>query len=171
MLEDAGAIAKVRIDTWRTAYRSIVPAEYLADMSYAKGEESWRERLEHLDPKTCIYVAENEDGHIVGFVAGGPYRNSDPVYKGELYAIYILQDYHGQGIGRGLTLALVEKMLAMGLYSMLLWDFARNPACRFYEALGGQLIKSSQFEIAGTTIDEVAYGWLDIRTILKETQT
>jgi hypothetical protein len=46
--------------------------------------------------------------------------------------------------------------------------FADNPARRFYEALGGQLIKSSQFELGGTTIDEVAYGWLDIRTLLKE---
>jgi hypothetical protein len=50
---------------------------------------------------------------------------------------------------------------------MILWVFADNPARRFYEALGGKMIKESQFEIAGVTRYEVAYGWLDIRTILK----
>jgi hypothetical protein len=33
-LEDATGIAKVRIDTWRTTYRDIVPSEFLNGMSY-----------------------------------------------------------------------------------------------------------------------------------------
>jgi ribosomal protein S18 acetylase RimI-like enzyme len=166
-LEDAAGIAKVRIDTWRTTYRNIVPAEFLDSMSY---EEDAQRRATHLsDPesKTFSYVAENDEGQIVGFVAGGPERNNDPIYKGELYAIYILQSYHGQGIGRQLTNVLVEKLLQIGIDSMILWVFADNPARRFYEALGGKMIKESQFEIAGVTRYEVAYGWLDIRTILK----
>lgn len=166
-LEDAAGIAKVRIDTWHTTYREIVPAEYLASMSY---EEDAHRRAAHLsDPesKTFTYVAENDEGQIIGFVTGGPDRNNDPVFKGELYAIYILQSYHGQGIGQQLTNVLVERLLQVGIDSMILWVFADNPARRFYEALGGKMIKESQFEIAGVTICEVAYGWLDIRTILK----
>jgi hypothetical protein len=30
-----------------------------------------------------------------------------------------------------------------------------------------RMIKKSQFELAGVTVYEVAYGWLDIRIILK----
>jgi GNAT superfamily N-acetyltransferase len=167
-LEDAAGIAKVRIDTWRTTYRDIVPAEFLDNMSY---EEDTQLRAAHLstpESKTFTYVAENDEGQIVGFVAGGPERNNDPIYKGELYAIYILQSYHGQGIGRQLTNVLVERLLQVGIDSMILWVFADNPARRFYEALGGKMIKESQFEIAGVTRCEVAYGWLNIRTILKE---
>jgi GNAT superfamily N-acetyltransferase len=167
-LEDAAGIAQVRIDTWRTTYRKIVPAEYLASMSYEEDAQRRAARLSDPESKAFTYVAENDEGQIVGFVTGGPNRNNDPVFKGELYAIYILQSYHGQGIGRQLTNALVKKLLQVGIDSMILWVFADNPARRFYEALGGRMIKESQFEIAGVTRCEVAYGWLDIRTILKE---
>jgi GNAT superfamily N-acetyltransferase len=167
-LEDAAGIAKVHVDTWRTTYRGIVPEEFLANMSYQESEKRWAARLNDSEGKTCIYVAEDEARHIVGFVCGGPDRDNDPVYKGELYAIYILQAYHGQGLGRRLTLALVEELLQMGLDSMILWVFAVNPARRFYEALGGQLVKMNQFEISGVIIDEVAYAWPDIRIMLKE---
>ena len=167
-LEDAAGIARVHVDTWRTTYRGIVPEDYLANMSYEESEKRWAARLNDSEGKTYIYVAEDKAGHIVGFVSGGPDRDNDPVYKGELYAIYILQAHHGEGIGRRLTLALVEGLLQMGLDSMILWVFAVNPARRFYEALGGQLVKTNQFEINGVIIDEVAYAWPDIRTLLKE---
>jgi len=166
--EDAAGIARVHVDTWRTTYRGIVPEDYLANMSYEESEKRWAGRLSDSEAKTRIYVAEDAAGHIAGFVCGGPDRDNDPVYKSELYAIYILEGYHGQGIGRRLTLALVEALLQMGLDSMILWVFAVNPARRFYEALGGQLVKTNQFEINGVIIDEVAYAWPDIRLLLKE---
>jgi len=168
-LADAPAIAKVRIDTWRTAYRDIVPEDYLSNMSYEESERSWAMRLKESErEKAWVYVAVDVAGRLVGFVSGGVGRDVDPMYKSELYAIYILQAYQGQGIGRILTLALVERLVQMGFDSMLLWVFADNPARRFYEALGGQLMKTSQFELSGATIDEVAYGWPNIRTLLKE---
>ncbi len=168
ILKDTAAIARVRVDTWRTAYRGIVPDEFLDNMSYEGNESRWAERLSDVDNQVYTFVAVDESGQIVGFISGGPNRDNDPVYKGELHAIYILPSHHGRGIGRRLTVALVEKMLEMGIDTMLLWVFTDNPARRFYEALGGQLIKSSQFELGQANIDEVAYGWLDIRTLLKE---
>ena len=39
---------------------------------------------------------------------------------------------------------------------------------RFYEALGGQQIKTERAELGGVTINEVAYGWTDINTILQD---
>src|SRR2546423_11087167 len=145
-LADAPAITKIRIDTWRTAYRGIVPEDYLSNMSYEESERSWVSRLSETErEKTWVYVAVDAVGRLVGFVSGGMGRDEDPVYKSELYAIYILQAYQGQGIGRLLALALVEKLVQMGFDSMLLWVFADNPARRFYEAMGGQLVKTSQF--------------------------
>ena len=40
-IADAPAIARVNLDTWRTAYRKIIPAYYLAQLSYEKGESRW----------------------------------------------------------------------------------------------------------------------------------
>jgi ribosomal protein S18 acetylase RimI-like enzyme len=166
-LEDAAGITKVHIDTWRTTYRGIVPDEFLANMSYEERTQRWTNIFNNSEGKSYHFVAENDDGCIVGFVSGGVNRDEHPRYQSELYAIYILEAYHGQGIGKRLTVALVERLLQMGLDSMILWVIAVNPARRFYEALGGQLVGTQQFEIAGASIDEVAYGWPDIRTLLK----
>jgi len=169
-LDDALGIAKVHVNTWRSTYRGIVPSTFLDRMSYEEGEKRWRSHMSNAqaEGKVVFFVAENEPGHIVGFICGGYNRDDDPVYTAELFAIYILQEYHGQGIGRRLARMFVEKLLTMGIESMLLWVFTVNPARKFYEALGGQLVRASNFEIEGVTIDEVAYGWLNIRTLLEE---
>ena len=167
-LDDALGIAKVHVDTWRSTYHNIIPATFLDRLSYEEGAKRWLNRLQEGAGKVVFFVAEDEPGQIVGFVSGGHNRHEDTIYKGELYAIYILQDYHGRGIGRSLTLTLVAELLTRGLTSMLLWVFATNPARNFYETLGGQVVRESSFEIEGVTLNEVAYGWLDLRTLSKE---
>jgi ribosomal protein S18 acetylase RimI-like enzyme len=57
-----------------------------------------------------IYVIEDRAGQIVGFADGGQERTGDPVYKGELYAIYILDAYQRQGLGRRITLNVVARL-------------------------------------------------------------
>ena len=60
-----------------------------------------------------IYVAENEAGQIVGFADGGPERARDMTFKGELYAIYILNDYQRQGVGRHLIPIYCRKAISV----------------------------------------------------------
>src|ERR1700719_3959611 len=165
-VEDAAGMAKVHVDSWRTTYAGIVPDTYLANLSYAERENLWRDILGHASDNRYRFVAVNDEGQVVGFVSGGPKRNGDPIYEAELYSIYLLQEYQGQGIGRQLTRRLVERFLQSGIQSMLLWVFADNPACRFYEALGGQHLRVEQADFDGMMVDEVAYGWLDISEIL-----
>ena len=169
-IEDAAGMAKVHVESWRTTYVGIVPDIYLANLSYARRENFWHDVLSNPSSNHCCFVAVNDEEHIIGFVLGGPKRNGDPVYEGELYSIYLLQEYQGKGIGRALTRRLVERFLQSSVTSMLLWVFAANPACRFYEALGGQRLKVEQADFDGVLVDEVSYGWLDISTILQEKQ-
>ena len=167
-VEDATGIARVRVDSWRTTYKSIVPDDYLANMTYEESERRWQRILNDINSTSGIcYVAEDETGQVVGFISGGPEReHNNPNYPGELYAIYILKEYQGRGIGRRLTESLVEKLLQAGLESMLVWVLAENPACRFYESLGGQPVKTDQEEIGGKLLKLISYGWKDIRTLL-----
>jgi GNAT superfamily N-acetyltransferase len=99
-------------------------------------------------------------------VRGGPEREGDEFYKGELYAIYLLQIYQGRGLGKQLVLALMERLVKNGLYSMLVRVVTENPAYRFYEALGGQFVCSVEIEIGGKKLAESIYGWQDIRIAL-----
>lgn len=53
-----------------------------------------------------------------------------------------------------------------GCNPLMLWVLAENaPARRFYERLGGQLIGERRIELGegDVGVDEVAYGWKDIR--------
>jgi ribosomal protein S18 acetylase RimI-like enzyme len=168
-IEDAPGIAKVHVDSWRTTYAGIVPHDYLANLSYQQRTTRWEEHLRNAGNRLIVYVAENEQQEIVGFVSGGPDREHNPPYEAELYAIYILQSYQGQGIGRRLVRIFAGQLLQAGMKSMLLWVFAQNhPSRRFYETLGGQYLKTAQFELAGVTLQEVAYGWQDISVLLRD---
>lgn len=167
-VEDAAGIAKVHIDSWRSTYQGKIPADYLASLSYETRTQTWRNWLYPPLPLIYHFVAQDETGQIVGFLSGGRIQEPDPIYQGELWAIYLLQEYQGRGIGRRLTEALVEKLLAAEIDNMLVWVLAENPARKFYEALGGQRYRTKQVKFAGTTLDEVAYGWQDIREILAD---
>ncbi|HZR38997.1 MAG TPA: GNAT family N-acetyltransferase [Ktedonobacteraceae bacterium] len=163
-VEDAEGIARVHVDSWRTTYRGLMADEVLDELSYERREQMWVGILS--GDKNFTFVAEDEAGRIVGFIDGGPEREGDPVYKGELYAIYLLEECQGSGLGRRLTRALVEKLIEAGFSTMLVWVLVTNSARHFYEALGGQLVKMKKDERDGYTLDEAAYGWLDIHTIL-----
>jgi ribosomal protein S18 acetylase RimI-like enzyme len=167
-VEDAAGIARVHVDSWRSTYAGIVPDTYLANISYERRERRWCDILGNTPSNQYHFVAVNDEGYVVGFVSGGSERNADPMYQAELYSIYLLQEYQGQGIGRQLTYKLVEKFLQSGITSMLLWVFVDNPACRFYEALGGQRLRVEQADFDGVMVAEVAYGWLDISVILRK---
>jgi ribosomal protein S18 acetylase RimI-like enzyme len=165
-LADAAAIARVHVDSWRTTYKGILPDDYLANLTYERRESLWREILSRPAGHSLDYVAADTPDNIVGFVSGGPERSGDPVYTGEVYVIYLLERWQGQGIGRQLTMTLVRQLMARGLTSLLIWVLAENPSRRFYEALGGRLVRDKRETTGGVQLIEVAYGWLDAQTII-----
>ena len=159
---DAGSIARVHIDSWRTTYAGVVPAEYLANLSYERRESRWYETLTANQPAECIFVAE-EGGNVVGFASGGPERDGDVTYRGELYTVYLLEEHQNRGLGRRLVSAVAQRLLADGFSSMLVWVLEDNHgARRFYESLGGVLVGRKTVAIGGSDLVEVSYGWKDI---------
>jgi ribosomal protein S18 acetylase RimI-like enzyme len=167
-LTDAPGIARVHIDTWRTAYHGLIPEDLLAGLSYERRLERWTAILSQpADGRSSNFVAE-ADGRIVGFASGGPERDGDPVYTGELYAIYVLKEYERRGLGRSLTRAVAGSLAAAGFGAMLVWVLAANDvARRFYEALGGTLLREKPADVLGLTLPEVSYGWTNLRELTR----
>ena len=160
---DAGSVARVHIDTWKTAYAGIVPAKYLAALSYRARESWWADILSTGHPTTSSLVAETERGEVVGFATGGPESEGNLTYRGELYSIYLLEQYQRQGVGRRLVSALAQHLLVDGIGSMLVWVLEDNhPACQFYESLGGERINRKTVAIGGENLVETSFGWKDI---------
>ncbi|MER3433734.1 MAG: GNAT family N-acetyltransferase [Leptolyngbya sp. ERB_1_1] len=169
---DVSAMARVHVDTWRTTYQGIVPDEFLTNLSYEKRENGWHQVMDNaLEDANFTYVAENESGQLVGFANGGVERSGDPVYQGELNAIYVLKSHQQRGIGRELVRAVVQKLDQMKIRSLLVWVLVGNPACRFYETLGGQKVYEKEIEIGGSKLIEIAYGWTNTANLQCTTQS
>src|SRR5688500_12971723 len=164
---DAPGIARVHVESWHTTYKGLIPDQIIASRTHDYRERMWRRILTEQRDQTLAYVAEDE-GEIVGFVSGGANRDTESVYTGELHAIYILETHQGKGIGRRLTSELVAHLLQQGHTSMLRWVLADNhQARRFYEALGGKVVGERQEEMDDGLLDELAYGWDDIRPLAR----
>ena len=157
--KDIPDVARVHAESWRTAYRGIVPEEYLATADAVDWEEHWS-GLKDPASKTQVFVAESKESGIVGIASAGPERTGDEVYVGELYALYLLRDFQRQGIGKRLTVATAQRLGKTGIPSMLVWMFRDNaPARRFYEALGAEYLREQEITLAGGPRMLVAYGW------------
>lgn len=156
-IEDAAAIARVHVDTWRTAYRGLLPDDYLASLDEAGYAERWRRTL--AAGSSQVYVAE-DDRQIVGFASGGMERAGEDGFTGELYAIYVLDSAQGRGHGRRLVQAVVQGLRQMGLGDMIVWVLRDNhPARHFYERLGGVYVRNQPITIGSAELQEVSYGW------------
>lgn len=160
---DEPAIARVHVDSWRTTYPGIVPDEVLASLSVEQRKQQWTQTLQN--PAVFVFVAEDEQGDIVGFASGGPEREADPDYQGELYAIYLLESQQGKGLGRQLVRAVADRLKAQGLNSMLIWVLADNAACRFYAAMGGVPVREKEVTEGTATLKDIAYGWPDLSNV------
>jgi len=163
---DSAAIGRVYVDSWRTSYAGLLPDDYLARLSYLEQESAWR--LQLARPGLATFVAEDGAGQIVGFASGGAERTGTGTYFAELYTLYLLEDYHGRGIGRSLVGAFSARIMRIGFRSMLVWVLQGNPARRFYARLGGQMLQTRPVRAGGTTLMEVAYGWRDVAVLCRD---
>jgi len=162
-IDDAGAIAHVHVESWRTTYAGIVPDAYLAGL-----DEILRTRLWHgwLSGKALVFVAEM-DGCVVGFAHGGANREPLEACDAELYSIYLLRDAQKRGIGAGLLRAMANALLERNFKSMAVWVLGQNRSRSFYEKTGARLAMSKVIEIGGAKLMEVAYAWADLRDLVK----
>ena len=163
---DAGPIARVHNASRRTTYAGIMPADYLANLSDEDWEARWDEYLLPGRFESTTLVAETGAGEIVGFVSGGVERLGDPAYRGEIYAVYLLQDHQRQGVGKRLVAAIVQQLQRDGFASMLVWVLEDNArARRFYESMGGELVGRRTITFCGAGLTELSYGWKDIASL------
>ncbi|MEU8638826.1 GNAT family N-acetyltransferase [Amycolatopsis sp. NPDC048633] len=132
---DAPAIGEVHVASWQAAYAGLMPDDFLAGLSAESRAESWARRIGAGGP---VLVAE-EDGVIAGFAAYG---------DGRLYALYLLPEYWGRGLGRALHDRVVDELSGD---SVVLWVLSTNERAKaFYVRQGWVDDGATQTE----TIDE-----------------
>lgn len=156
---DATAIATVHVASWQSAYRGILPDALLDTLDVTRRAGHWRSVLDAPDGRTLVRVAVAADGQLVGFASGGPERDGDVEFDGELYTLYLLAAVQRRGIGRALATALLTALRDAGYRQILVWVLADNPARAFYAALGARPVRQQLTRIGGIDYPEIGYGW------------
>src|SRR5262249_4376593 len=107
-----------------------------------------------------LAVVEEETEKIVGFSDAGPARDPTGVGSAELYAIYLLEEKKGLGLGSQLFSCTVQELTTLGFWSMYLWVLSENiQARRFYERMGGAVDGEKFNDLGGRLYKEVAYAF------------
>ncbi len=118
--------AYVHWKSWQESYRGIVDDGYLDRMTVSRCEE-----MASRYPENTL-VAKDGD-RVIGFACAGAVNGE--IDAGEVYALYVLEEYQKRGIGY----ALMREALSLlkGCRVVYLWAFKENAkAIRFYEHVG-----------------------------------
>jgi len=160
--DDAMAVGRVLVESWRATYRGLVPDLHLDGLNNEQQAERWRK---FLSTRIRMFVAE-EAGEVVGFAGGGKIRRRCDDYDAELYALYLLPDAQRKGTGSALLKALARRLVEEGFRSLMVWVVESNSAVRFYEKSGAVRFAAEEMEIEGGKVPLVAYGWREMKQIV-----
>ena len=134
--------AAVHCQAWKEAYVGLVNQDFLdrRTMEMSLQSAQWA-----FDNGITTLIARDRE-RVVGFADFGRYRLDDLRDAGEIYAIYILKEYYGKGIG----FALMKKALdALSEYPQTaVWVLTGNErAIRFYKRCGFEFDDGQKKEI------------------------
>jgi GNAT superfamily N-acetyltransferase len=141
--EDAAAIARVQSVTWRTAYRSVLPASVLDGWDDDAAAEAWRAAV--VGPPTPahgVVVAVERQG-VVGFAAFGPAEIDDgePPYPDgpttEIATLLVEPRWGRRGHGSRLLAAVADLARRTGAARLQVWlPEEDRVSARFFESAG-----------------------------------
>jgi GNAT superfamily N-acetyltransferase len=155
----------VRIESWRTTYRGMIPDAYLDGMQIEASIALWDRVLTAGPNTTSVFVAD-QAAEVVGFACGTRLKEPKHGFDAELAAVYLRRDFQRAGLGRRLVGAVIDAQRAHAATGLLTWVIAGNKGARaFYEGLGGELVVEQPFQWDGMDLVEAGYGWRDLCTL------
>lgn len=163
-VNDATGIATVQYHGWQQTYRGIISDAYLDAMSIEKSTERWHNNLQN--PKGTINVMEDPNGRVIAFSGAGRCRTAEFNCDAELYALYLLKEFQGQGLGRKLFIHEAQTLIKSGYKSFFVYVLQANPSVGFYRTFNPDKERVTSTTIAGTEYPELCLGWSDVNQAL-----
>ena len=188
-VEDAPAMGRVIVDTFMASNQGILSEEALQrrrqEWTREDSARNWERALRQIageeSPRECIFVAEDENGEVVGLAMGSPasYEREkneevEPTGEeapreeniGEVTVLYVLPSHQGQGIGRALVMATAAQLARWEMTKLRIYTLSANVAGRrFYEKIGGIVVGTVNDVGEGEVIPMVVYEWAQIQTL------
>lgn len=146
------AISKVYEESWKYAYKGIIPQDYLDSIP----EGHWAPNLDNPSWKTLLCI---DNGRIVGTSSFCKSRFEQFHDWGEVVSIYLQPDSMGKGYGKVLLKSTLSELKMQGYKNIFLWVLEENIRARhFYERFG--FLPTDDFlddAIGGKELREVRY--------------
>jgi len=159
-------IAALQTESWRSAYRGILPGSYLDGPILEERQTHWQNLMLSADGKRRGVFLAKDRGALLGFAC--VLLDEDPVWGARLDNIHVRPAYRCRGTGR-----LLFKWAAKWVstcepeWPKHLFVFeANHPARRFYEALDGRVVEQyAQRTPAGVVVPSLRFLWKKPATI------
>ena len=104
-----------------------------------------------------VLVAVNDGGQVLGYASFGDWRAFDGYRHTVEHSVYVHPNAQGQGVGRALMEALIERATALGKHVMVAAIEAGNrPSIALHERLG--FVQTGHMPEVGTKFGR----WLDL---------
>lgn len=152
---DASALVEIFRDSWRLAYRGIIPHLHLETMIRRRGAEWWRNAARGGEGLIVLDMG----GTIAGYATLGTARGKS-AQRGEIYELYLAPSYQGLGLGEHLFEACRARLDARRLPGLIVWALVENTgATAFYWRRGGRPVSSVYDRIGGAKLEKIAFAW------------
>ena len=143
--DDCQAIAHVVTVAWNETYKGIVPDWDLENLKKNEDERTSK-LLNSFDENNNNFLVLEVDNEVVGFTYYGESEDKELVNCGEIFALYIINKYHGYGYGRKLVEEAIQELKKMNFDKMIIACLKGNPTNEFYKHIGGKYIKDGVYK-------------------------
>lgn len=151
--DDRMAVSRVYEESWKTAYRGMIPDTYLDSIPIGHWMAA---RSDGPTDRTLLLL---DGGEIVGVSTVCRSRFPDRPDWGEVISLYLRPAYMDKGHGGPLLEAAVNALRDQGFSQIFLWVLEENAQARhFYEKHGFRFSGDAmETDIGGKTVREVRY--------------
>ena len=138
--EDCKSIAHVVTLSWNETYVGIVPDSFLEELENNE-EKRAQKSYEEFDINNNNQLVLEVDNDVVGFVNFGDSEDEEYKNCGEIFALYIIGKYKGNGFGRKLVENAKKELKKLGFDKMIISCLKGNESNEFYKHIGGVYVK------------------------------
>lgn len=154
--EDIPAVVDIQIDGWQTAYKGIINQSFLDSM-----DRNERIKQRNEDYSKGGFIIAEFSNEIVGysrFINNNTLTLEIPEVDCELTALYVKPNLKNNGIGTKMFQYVLNFFKNQNKQKMIIWCLRDNfPSRKFYEKMGGKIIKERPINIGNKDYIEVGF--------------
>lgn len=146
-LNNAEYYAGINALAWYQSYKGIVNDDWLEFMNTKEEIQKAAIHLKSLlkdNSRRFLLKIENQ---YAGILRVRKSKYAKYSHCGELGALYLLDDFKGNGFGKILFEKAIQELKDMGYKKMILGCLVKNPANEFYKHMKGKLVDTSPLDL------------------------